>query len=665
VGGFDVFNRIMLTPVHVNPTTGERSAPDFTVTINTATIVTDNTHRVLRLTAPAGFTGTSTITVTATNTASQTAQRSFVTTIASDSVDDRPFLGTMANPSTRTNTAVTIPLPATDLENSELSFVIRDPVNFSIVPANVTVSINQTTRQATITPATGFAGTVDLLVGVRDGTRRVDTNSDGQITTADSLDVRGNFDTQVIRLTVSNSNLVPVANSQTVNFRQNTVANITLTGDDGDPDATQTLSFIIDSLPTNGVLRNSSQTVVNVGDVLTNPALTFTPTTGSTANGSFTFRVRDNGGTANGGVDTSTAATVSLVFQANASPTANPQTLSFQLGTARTITLTGVDGDADVTQALSFVIDTLPTDGTLRDSANNLVTVGTVLPSATVTYTPNTGFSGDDDFTFHVQDDGGTAGGGDNTSNPATITLEGPGTSTPAPTPRLRNRVVLIQGTSDDDVVVVDLNAAGTMIEVSVNGAAASQFAVADTDRVRVRTGAGDDEVLVSEDVEVTANIRGGQGDDLLTGGSGDDVIRGRRGVDEIDGGDGDDKIYGGRDDDDIFGGDGDDGIHGRRGNDIIDGEDGDDRIRGGIGDDEIDGGDGDDTAHGGLGEDEIDAEQSHDSNRIAAVVAERSLSDEDEDDQSVIAAMSAERLLPPPTASRHENLVDAVLADL
>jgi hypothetical protein len=107
----------------------------------------------------------------------------------------------------------------------------------------------------------------------------------------------------------------------------------------------------------------------------------------------------------------------------NNAPTANPQTVNVVMDTARTITLTGDDGDPGVTQTLSFRIQALPLHGTLRDSNSALVTVGTTLPSASVTYTPNAGFTGNDLFTFNVMDNGGTADGGQDTSTAATVSI--------------------------------------------------------------------------------------------------------------------------------------------------------------------------------------------------------------------------------------------------
>lgn len=115
----------------------------------------------------------------------------------------------------------------------------------------------------------------------------------------------------------------------------------------------------------------------------------------------------------------------------NQNPIANPQTLNATQGTPLTITLTGDDGDANYTQALTFVIQTAPRGGTLTDANGNPVTVGGTLPTPVVRYTPNAGFSGAESFTFLVKDNGGT----DDTSTPATVTITVPAVTPPPPPP--------------------------------------------------------------------------------------------------------------------------------------------------------------------------------------------------------------------------------------
>lgn len=98
--------------------------------------------------------------------------------------------------------------------------------------------------------------------------------------------------------------------------------------------------------------------------------------------------------------------------------------------------------------------------------------------------------------------------------------------------------------------------------------------------RVTILGGDGDD-VLTAEGMTEGVLIIGGAGNDVITGGSGDDLIDGGEGDDIINAGDGDDNVVGGD------------------GNDTIDGGDGDDRLVGGLGADDLTGGDGDDRVIG------------------------------------------------------------------
>jgi cyclophilin family peptidyl-prolyl cis-trans isomerase len=195
VGGFDIYADLMSTQVTAqsvqNP---EVSRPVNPVTINSATVIPDDHDAVLRISAPEGFSGVSNIAVTGSTASDGSAQLSFSVTAVTDTINDPPFLGTIPNPTTTLGTPVTIDLPATDLEDDALTFIVTDPNNFGSTPANVTVSINQTSHRATITPRAGFTGALALLVGVRDQTDR----SGGS-----GLAARSNFDTQRITLTVS------------------------------------------------------------------------------------------------------------------------------------------------------------------------------------------------------------------------------------------------------------------------------------------------------------------------------------------------------------------------------------------------------------------------------------------------------------------------------
>ncbi|MEX0282836.1 MAG: spondin domain-containing protein, partial [Arenibacterium sp.] len=98
--------------------------------------------------------------------------------------------------------------------------------------------------------------------------------------------------------------------------------------------------------------------------------------------------------------------------------------------------------------------------------------------------------------------------------------------------------------------------------------------------------------------------LSGGAGDDVIDGGRGNDLLRGQVGRDTLDGGDGADRLFGGRGQDTADGGAGNDRIEGGRGRDTLNGGSGNDRVEGGLGADIIDGGTGNDQLEGGRGAD-------------------------------------------------------------
>jgi len=477
------------------------------------------------------------------------------------------------------------------------------------IPATVSVlPINAGSARVRVTPNPGFAGQFRVRVGARDSFHGTDAAA---------------FDLDEVNVTVA-ANRIPLAAAQTVTLADANPKMITLAGDDGDAALNQPLTFILTSLPTQGTLTDASGTPLAKDVNLASTQVRYVPNANFTGPDSFAFKVRDDGGTAGGGQDTSLAATVSVRAEVNDAPTSQNQTVQVRAGLPANITLAGTDGDPDVTQTLTFQVMSLPANGTLRDSVGNAVTVGADLPSPTVTFTPNAGFTGTDQFQYRVRDDGGTANGGQDTSPLATITLQARAAQPvgDAPAPQLKRGVLAIRGTSGDDVIDCDLSADGTRIDVTVNDAVLESFPLADIRVIKIRAGAGDDLITISPDVELSTRIRCGRGDDEATGGSGDDRIRGGRGDDLLDGADGNDRLRGQQGDDDLMGNAGTDRLRGGRGDDTADGGDGDDRLHGGrgidsllgsagadlilgyFGDDILSGGDGPDTLRGGRGTD-------------------------------------------------------------
>ena len=107
--------------------------------------------------------------------------------------------------------------------------------------------------------------------------------------------------------------------------------------------------------------------------------------------------------------------------------------------------------------------------------------------------------------------------------------------------------------------------------------------------------------------------LMGGLGHDMLAGGVGDDQLDGLAGNDQLMGGAGDDWLYGreGMDmlqgdagNDWLYAGAGADELHGGSNNDYLFGESGNDRLYGEHGNDELDGGNGHDVLIGDIGND-------------------------------------------------------------
>jgi len=178
----------------------------------------------------------------------------------------------------------------------------------------------------------------------------------------------------------SGSNTTPIAEQQTLSLNEDGTKSVILSGSDADGD---TLSYTVITQPTNGLLSDTA------------PTLTYTPNNNYHGSDSFTFKVND------GTVDSATAMVTLSIDPENDAPLAEAQAVNLLVGSTKAITLTGSDVDGDT---LNYIVETQPPNGTLSGSAPNL------------TYTPNGGYSGDDSFTFKVND-------GSVDSPPATVSL--------------------------------------------------------------------------------------------------------------------------------------------------------------------------------------------------------------------------------------------------
>ncbi|HQL27689.1 MAG TPA: Ig-like domain-containing protein [Anaerolineaceae bacterium] len=181
----------------------------------------------------------------------------------------------------------------------------------------------------------------------------------------------------------------PSADPQTLSTAEDTALPITLTG--SDPESSP-LSFTVTVNPAHGSLSGSA------------PALTYTPAANFNGSDSFGFTVSD-------GKMTSAEAVVSLtVTPVNDAPVALARSVSTSVDTPVAVVLSGTDVDGD---SLTYTVLTAPAHGALTGTAPSL------------TYTPASGYTGADSFTYKVND--GTA---DSTAATVAITINPAGPTT-------------------------------------------------------------------------------------------------------------------------------------------------------------------------------------------------------------------------------------------
>lgn len=186
-----------------------------------------------------------------------------------------------------------------------------------------------------------------------------------------------------------------------------------------DEDSSQAVSQYIISNSTCGTLLSAGPTVNTSGQI------SYTPAADQNGTCTFDVQVQDNGGNVNGGVDTSPAQTFTItVNSVNDEPSftaSNPLAVNEDAG-AQTVAgwITSFDlgpTDEDSSQSVLAYNISGSTCGTLLSAGP------AVDNSGTLTYTPAANQNGTCNFNVAIQDNGGTANSGDDTSPNQNFTI--------------------------------------------------------------------------------------------------------------------------------------------------------------------------------------------------------------------------------------------------
>lgn len=135
--------------------------PTNEIVMNGITIIEDQENAVLFLKAADGATGTANITVTVTNDAGRSVQRTFTVTLADDTVNGQPFLEDVPPVSTTQGSDAIFQLSAIDVEDDPV-FYYADVIGSE----GHTVSVSTTGLVTVTPPSDDFVGTVRVQVAV-------------------------------------------------------------------------------------------------------------------------------------------------------------------------------------------------------------------------------------------------------------------------------------------------------------------------------------------------------------------------------------------------------------------------------------------------------------------------------------------------------------------
>jgi len=395
----------------------------FQITGNTNAALFANAPAVssagaLTYTPTANVSGTATITInlkdnggTANGGADTSASQTFTITV--NSVNDAPSF--VKGPDRTVNEdsgsqfvspwATGISAGPSDESSQTLTFQITNNTNPSLFSSGPTVN---SSGQLSFTPATNANGSADITIVLKDSGGTANGGVDTSAAQTFTINVTAINDAPSFTQG-ANQTVLEDAGAQTVNNWATAIS-------PGPADESgQTLTF--------QVTNNSNAALFSAAPAInSNGTLTYTPAANANGSASITINLKDSGGTANGGFDTSSLRTFTIsVTAVNDAPsfTAGPdQTINEDAG-AQTVAnwaTTISSGPAnEASQTVSF---------TASNNNNALFSVQPAISSTgTLTYTPAANANGTATVSVTLKDNGGTTNGGVDTSAAQTFTI--------------------------------------------------------------------------------------------------------------------------------------------------------------------------------------------------------------------------------------------------
>jgi hypothetical protein len=312
---------------------------------------------------------------------------------------------------------------ANEVQNLSFSIAPSSPTDASLLPTlfTATPTINPTSGNLTFTPRANANGTVTLSAFLVDngGTANGGQNTSTPfqfVIEVNQVNDAPSFNRGTVPTVTEDSGPITINNWATNISVGPTTAAANESG--------QTPTFIFDT--NNPSLFASGPQVVNLSG--NTGALTFTPAPDANGIATVTVRLRDDGGTANGGVDTSTPQTFTInVLSRNDAPTFNPLlsdvvVLEDDPQQSVQIADTIVVGPFnELTQTATFSISSNSNPNLFLAAGGGLAPQ--INPQGFLTFKTAANAFGSAVLVARLVDNGGTANGGSNQSTPFTFTV--------------------------------------------------------------------------------------------------------------------------------------------------------------------------------------------------------------------------------------------------